>query len=58
MSLRVSERYLWALSVMHIIISLGSSVANELVAGRCIKERVKILAGNEVELGMQIPMIE
>ena len=43
---------------MHIIISLGSSVANELVAGRCIKERVKILAGNEIELGIKIPTIE
>jgi hypothetical protein len=29
----VSERYLWALSVMHITISLASNVTNELVAG-------------------------
>ena len=58
MSLRVSERYLWALSVMHIIISNESNVTNELVAGRCITERVKRLAGNEIELGMMIPMIE
>ena len=29
LSLRVSERYLWDLSVMHIIISLASNVTNE-----------------------------
>ena len=58
MSLRVSERNLWALSVMHITISLASNVTNELVAGCCIKERVKRLAGNEIELGIEIPMIE
>ena len=58
MSLRVSERYLWALSVMHITISLPSNVTNELVTGWCITERVKILAGNEIELGMRILMIE
>ena len=28
-----SEGYLWALSVMHITISLASNVTNELVAG-------------------------
>ena len=58
MSLRLSERYLWALSVMHITISLASNVTNELVMGRCITERVKRLAGNEIELGIEIPMIE
>ena len=58
MSLRVSERYLWALLVMHIIISLASNVTNELVTGSCITERVKRLAGNEIELGMRIPTIE
>ena len=58
MSLRISERYLWALSVMHITISLASNVTNELVAGWSIKERVKRLAGNEIELGMMIPTIE
>ena len=58
MSLRVSERYLWALSVMHITISLGNNVTNELVAGLCITKRVNRLAGNEIELGMKIPMIE
>ena len=58
MSLRVSERYLWALLVMHIIRSLASKVTNELVTRLCITERVKRLAGNEIELGMWIPMIE
>ena len=58
MSLRVSERYLWALSVMHITMSLASKVTNELVTGWCITERVKRLAGNDIELGMMIPTIE
>ena len=58
MSLRVSERYLWALSVMHITMNLASNVTNELVAGCCITERVKRLASNEIELGMMIPTIE
>ena len=52
------KRYLWALSVMHITISLASNVTNELVAGWCITERVKRLAGNEIELGIKIPTIE
>ena len=55
---RLSERYLWALSVMHITISLASNVTNELVAGWCITERVKRLAGNKIELGIEIPTIE
>ena len=55
---RVSERYLWALSVMHIMISLASNVTNELVAGCCITKWVMRLAGDEIELGMNIPMIE
>ena len=58
MSLRVSERYLWALSVMLITISLARNVTNELVAGCSITERVKRLASNEIELGMRIPTIE
>ena len=37
---------------MHITISLASNVTNELVAGWCITERVKRLAGNEIELGI------
>ena len=47
-----------ALSVMHITISLASNVTNELVAGYCITGRVKRLAGNESELGIEIPTIE
>ena len=58
MSLRVSKRYLWALSVMHITISLASNVTNELVTGCSITERLKILAGNKIELGIEIPTIE
>ena len=54
----LSERYLWALSVMHITISLASNVTNELVAGWCITEWVKRLAGNEIELGIGIPTIK
>ena len=58
MSLRVLEMYLWALSVMQITISLASNVTNELFTGRCIKERVKRLVGNDIDLGMMIPTIE
>ena len=58
MSLRVSERYLWALSVMHITISLASNVTNELATGCSITERVNRLAGNDIELGIEIPTIE
>ena len=47
-----------ALSVMHMIICLASNVTNELVVGWCITERVKRLAGNEIELGMKISTIE
>ena len=43
---------------MHITISLASNVANELVTGCSITERVKRLASNEIELGMVIPTIE
>ena len=39
-------------------ISLASIATNKLVAGRCIMERVKRLAGNEIELGIEIPTIE
>ena len=54
----MSERYLWALSVMYITISLESNVANELVTGCSIKKRVKRLASNEIELCIEIPTIE
>ena len=40
------------------MISLASNVTNKLVAGCCITERVKRLDGNEIELGIEIPMIE
>ena len=43
---------------MHITISLASNVTNELVMGHSITEQVKRLAGNEIELGFEIPMIE
>ena len=43
---------------MHINISLASNVANELVTGCSITERVKRLAGHEIELGIEIPTIE
>ena len=58
MSLRLSERYIWALLVMHITISLASNVIDELVAGYCITKLVKRLANNEIELGIEIPTIE
>ena len=43
---------------MHITISLAINVTNELVMGCCIMERVKRLAGNEIELGTMIPTIK
>ena len=43
---------------MHINMSLASNVTNHLVAGSCITERVKRLAGNKIELGMVIPTVE
>ena len=50
------ERYLWAHSVMHHHNELN--VTKELVAGSCVTERVKRLAGNEIEQGIGIPTIE
>ena len=52
------ERYLWAHSVIQHRNELASIVTKELVTGSCITERVKRLAGNEIELGMEIPTIE
>jgi hypothetical protein len=52
------ERYLWALSVIQHHNELASVVTKELVMGSCITEREKRLAGNEIELGMEIPTIE
>ena len=43
---------------MHITISLASNVTNELVTGCSITERVKRVAGNGIELGIEIPTIE
>ena len=43
---------------MYITISLASNVANELVTGCIITERVKRLVSNEIELGIEIPTIE
>ena len=54
----MTERYLWAHSVIHHCNELASIVAKELVTGSCVTERVKRLAGNKIELGMEIPMIE
>ena len=54
----MSERYLWAPSVIYITISLACNIANDLVTGCSIMERVKRLAGNDIELGIEIPTIE
>ena len=58
LSLRMTERYLRAHSVIQYHNELASNVTNELAMGSCIMERVKRLAGNEIELGMEIPTIE
>ena len=52
----MSERYLWAHSVMHHHNELN--VTKELATGSCVTERVKRLAGNEIERGIGIPTIE
>ena len=52
----MTERYLWAHSVMHHNNELN--VTKELAIGSCVTERVKRLSGNEIELGIEIPMIE
>ena len=56
LSLRMTERYHWAHSVMQHHNELR--VTQCLVAGSCITVRVKCLAGNEIERGIGIPMIE
>ena len=56
--LLVTERYLRAHSVIQHHNELASKVTKELATGSCITERVKRLAGNEIELGMEIPMIK
>ena len=55
LSLRMTERYLWAHSVMH---HNELNVTKELVTGSCIAVQVKRLAGNEIEQGIGIPPIE
>ena len=52
----MTERYLWAHSVMHHHNELN--VTKELATGSCITERVKRLAGNKIERGIGIPTIE
>ena len=42
----------------NITISLARKVTKVLAMGSCITEQVKRLASNEIELGMEIPMIE
>ena len=56
LSLRVTERYLWAHSVMHHHNELN--VTNELATRSCVTEQVKRLASNEIERGMGLPTIE
>ena len=56
LSLHVTERYLWALSVIQHPKKLH--VTMSLVTRSCITECVKRLADNEIELGMEIPTIE
>ena len=43
---------------MYITISLASTVTHELVTGCSIIDQVKRLAGNEIELGIEIPTVE
>ena len=52
----MTERYLWAHSVMHHHNELN--VNKELVMGSCVTEQVKRLAGSEIEQGIGIPMME
>ena len=52
----MTERYLWAHSVMHHHNELN--VTKELVTGSCVTERVKRLAANEIERGIGILTIE
>ena len=56
LSLHMTERYLWAHSVMYHHNELN--VTKELATGSCVTERVKRLAGNEIERGIGIPTIE
>ena len=53
LSLRVSERYLWAISVIQHHKKLARKLTKDSVMRWCIMERVKRLASNEIELGMK-----
>ena len=53
-----TKRYLRAHSVIQHHNELASNVTKELSMVSCVTERVKILAGNKIELGMEILMIE
>jgi hypothetical protein len=57
-SLRMTERYLRAHSVIQHHKKLASNVTNGLAMGSSIMEQVKRLVSNEIELGMEIPTIE
>ena len=52
----MTERYLWAHSVMHHHNELN--VTKELARGSFVTKLVKRLAGNDTERGMGIPTIE
>ena len=54
----MTERCLRAQLVIRNHHKLASNVTNELAMGSCITERVKRLASNEIELGMEIPKIK
>ena len=58
LSLHMTERYLRAHSEIQHHKKLASNVTKELATGSCIAERLKRLAGNEIELGMEIPTIQ
>ena len=58
LSLHMTERYLRAHSVIQHHNEIARNVTKELATGSCIMEQVKRLPGNEIELGMEIPMIE
>ena len=58
LSLRMTERYLRAHSVIQHHDKLASNVTKELATGSCVTKRVKRLAGNEIELGIEIPTIK
>ena len=52
----MTERYLWAHSVMHHHNELN--VTKDLVTRSCITEQVKRLASKKIERGIGIPTIE